>query len=87
VIGELIGASVGKAELSEQLIESYRKKEAMLKQTSDAFRNRITIIGTISRRIGRLAMDRALVQDAEILYREVKSLEAHLEQFEKYKEI
>ena len=87
VIGELIGAAVGKAELSEQLIESYRKKEAMLKQTSDAFRNRITIIGTISQRIGRLAMDQALVQDAEILYREIQSLEAHLEQFEKYIEI
>ena len=49
VIGDLIGAAVGKAELSEQLIESYRKKEAILKQTSDAFRNRITSIGMISR--------------------------------------
>lgn len=51
VVGELIGAAVGKAKLSEQLIESYRKKEAMVKQTADAFRNRIAIIGTISRRI------------------------------------
>jgi len=87
VIGELIGAAVGKAELSEQLIESYRKKEAMVKQTADAFRNRITIIGTISRRIARLAKDPALVQDAEILYQEIQSLESHLEQFEKYIEI
>ena len=84
VIGELIGAAVGKAELSEQLIESYRKKEAMVKQTADAFRNRITIIGTISRRIARLAKDPALAQDAEILYREIQSLEAQLERFEKY---
>src|SRR5512136_681913 len=87
VIGELIGAAVGKAELTEQLIESYRKKEAMLKQTSDAFRNGITIIGMICRRIGRLAIDRALVQDAEILYQEVELLESHLERFEKYIEI
>jgi len=87
VIGELIGAAVGKAELSEQLIESYRKKEAMVKQTADAFRNRITTIGTISRRIARLAKDPALVQDAEILYREIESLESHLERFEKYIEI
>jgi len=87
VIGELIGAAVGKAELSEQLVESYRKKEAMVKQTADAFRNRITIIGTISRRIARLAKDPVLAQDAEILYREVQSLESHLEQFEKYIEI
>jgi hypothetical protein len=87
VIGELIGAAVGKAELSEQLIESYRKKEAMVKQTADAFRNRITIIGTISRRIARLAKDPALAQDAEILYQEIQSLESHLEQFEKQIEI
>jgi hypothetical protein len=87
VIGELIGAAVGKAELSEQLIESYRKKEAMVKQTADAFRNRITIIGTISRRIARLSKDPALAQDAEILYQEIQSLESHLERFEKYIEI
>jgi len=84
VMGELIGAAVGKAELTEQLIESYRKKEAMVKQTADAFRNRITIIGTISRRISRLAKDPVLAQDAEILYQEIQSLESHLEQFEKY---
>jgi putative methionine-R-sulfoxide reductase with GAF domain len=87
VIGELIGSAVGKAELSQQLIESYRKKEAMVKQTADAFRNRITIIGTISRRMARLTKDPALAKDAEILYREMQSLESHLERFEKYTEI
>ena len=87
VIGELIGAAVGKAELSEQLIESYRKKEAMVKQTADAFRNRITIIGTISRRIARLAEDIRLANEARLLYKEVQLLESHLERFEKYIEI
>ncbi len=87
VIGELIGAAVGKAELTEQLIESYRKKEAMVKQAADAFRNRITIIGTISRRIERLTKDPALTRDAKILYKEIQSLETHLERFEKYIEV
>jgi hypothetical protein len=87
VLGELIGAAIGKAELSEKLIESYRKKEAMVKQTADAFRNRITTIGTISRRIARFSKEQALVQDAEILYQEIQSLESNLEQFEKYIEI
>jgi hypothetical protein len=86
VIGELIGSAVGKAELSEQLIESYRKKKAMLKQTTDAFRNRITIIGTISRRISRLAEDIGLANEARLLYKEVQLLESHLERFEKYTE-
>ncbi len=86
VIGELIGAAVGKAELSEQLIESYRKKEAMVKQTADAFRNRITIIGAISRRISRLAEDIGLANEARLLYKEVQLLESHLERFEQYTE-
>ena len=86
VIGELIGAAVGKAELSEQLIESYRKKEAMVKQTADAFRNRIAIIGAISRRISRLAEDIGLANEARLLYKEVQLLESHLERFEKYTE-
>ena len=87
MIGELIGAAVGKAELSEQLIESYRKKEVMVRETAHAFRNRITTIGTVSRRISRLAKDPTLAQDAEILYQEIESLESHLERFEKYIEI
>ena len=56
----------------------------MVKQTADAFRNRITVIGTISRRIGRLTKDPALAQDAEILHQEIQSLEVQLERFEKY---
>jgi hypothetical protein len=83
-IGELIGAAVGKAQLTERLVESYRKKEAMVKQTADAFGNRITVIGMVSRRIVRLAKDPALAQDAEILHQEIELLESNLEQFEKY---
>jgi hypothetical protein len=84
VVGELIGAAVGKAILSEQLMESYRKKEAMVKETAHAFRNRIITIGTISRRIARLAKDTALSKEAMTLFREVQLLESHLKRFEKY---
>jgi GAF domain-containing protein len=84
VIGDLIGAAVGKAQLTEQLVESSRKKEAMVKQTADAFGNRITVIGMVSRRIARLAKDPALAQDVEILHQEIELLESDLEQFEKY---
>jgi GAF domain-containing protein len=84
VIGELVGAAVGKAQLTEQLVESYRKKEAIVKQTADAFGNRITAIGIVSRRIARLAKDPALAQDAEILHQEIELLESNLKQFEKY---
>jgi hypothetical protein len=84
VIGDLIGAAVGKAQLTEQLVEFYRKKEAMVKQTADAFGNRVTVIGMVSRRIVRLAKDPALAQDAKILHQEIELLESDLERFEKY---
>ena len=59
----------------------------MVKQTADAFRNRIAIMGTISRRMARLTKDPVLAQDTEILDQEIQSLESHLERFEKYIEI
>jgi hypothetical protein len=80
-------SAVGKAELSEQLIESYRKKEVIVRETADAFRNRITTIGTVSRRILRLAKDISLANETRLLYKEVELLESHLKRFEKYTEI
>jgi GAF domain-containing protein len=84
VVGELIGAAAGKAELTEQLIESYKRKEIMVRETAHAFRNRITAIGGFSRRIAELAKDKDLGDEARLLYQEVQLLESHLEQFEKY---
>ena len=84
VVGELIGAAVGKAELTDQLIESYKRKEIMVRETAHAFRNRITAIGGFSRRIAELAKDKDLGDEARLLYQEVQLLESHLEQFEKY---
>jgi hypothetical protein len=84
VVGELIGAAAGKAELTEQLIESYKRKEIMVRETAHAFRNRITAIGGFSHRIAELAKDKNLTDEARLLYQEVQLLESHLEQFEKY---
>jgi hypothetical protein len=84
VVGELIGAAVGKGELLGQLVKCNREREAMVKETIDSFRNRVATIGTVSQRIERLAENTGLVQEAEILYKEVQALETHLERFEKY---
>ena len=84
VLGELIGGAIGKVELAEQLIESYRRKEAMVKETVHLFRNRITAIGTFSQQIARLAHSTDLARKARMLYQEVLELEAHLGRFEKY---
>jgi len=87
VVGELIGAATGKAELVEQLEEINKTKEAMVRETAHAFRNRITAIGILSRRIAGLAKNTDLTHEARMLYREVQKLQVHLGRFEKYIEI
>jgi hypothetical protein len=83
VVGELIGAAIGKAKLTGQLIDSYKRKEIMVRETAHAFRNRITAIGGFSRRIAELIRDKDLADEAKVLYQEVQLLESHLAQFEK----
>lgn len=84
VVGELIGAAAGKAELVDQLIESYRIKEAIVKETAHFFRNRIAAIGGFSRRIAQLAGKGDLAGEARKVFQEAQALEGHLERFEKY---
>lgn len=83
-VGNLVGGAVGKTDLIGKLIECKREKEAMVMDTIDAFRNRIAGIGMISRRIERMAQNPGLVQETQILMKEVELLESLLEQFEKY---
>lgn len=84
VVGELIGAAAGKAELVSQLIASYRKKEAMVKETAHFFRNRLTAIGGLARRLAQQGKGKILIKEARGIYQEVQELETHLERFEKY---
>jgi GAF domain-containing protein len=84
VVGELIGAATSKAELVEQLEGLNRRKEAMVRETAHAFRNRIAAIGILSRRIAGLAKKTDLAHKARMLRREVQELQVHLRRFEKY---
>jgi len=83
-VGELIGLAIGKAELLRKLGDCYRGKEEMVMDTVDAFRNRVAAIGTISRRMERMAEKSGLAEEARDLIHEVELLETHLEQFENY---
>lgn len=84
VIGQLIGAIVGRAELVDQLMASCRRQEVILMETAHNFRNRIAAIGGFSRRISRLAQNSELAETATDLQEEVVALEGHLSGFEKY---
>jgi GAF domain-containing protein len=84
VVGELIGAAVGKAELTEELIESYKRKEIMVRETAHVFRNRLTAIGGFSRRMIELAKNTDLAREARMVFEGVQALETQIERFEKY---
>jgi hypothetical protein len=71
----VIGTAVAKAELFGQMIEMYRIRKAMPKETGHAFRNRITIIGGFSRRIVELSENMDLAKEVRMVYETVQALE------------
>jgi len=84
VIGQLISAIAGRAELIRQLMTSCRRQEAILMETAHNFRNSIAIIGGFSRRIAEKALDGEVAEKAAHLREEVENLEGHLAEFEAY---
>ncbi len=84
VIGQLISAVVGRSDLIRQLMASCRRQEAILMETVHNFRNSIAAIAGFSRRIAKLADNAETVEKARHLEEEVKALEAHVAEFEKY---
>lgn len=84
VIGHLISAIVGRRELIKQLMQSCRRQEGILMEAAHNFRNDIFIIGGFSRRIARLAENTELAKTAQDLQEEVRNLEKHFAEFEKY---
>ena len=83
LVGELIGAAVGKADTAEQLFESCVKKEEIVRETAHFFRNWIASLGGISKRLTRLTHDTPLSREVEALDLELKKLESQVERFEK----
>jgi len=84
VIGQLISAIAGRAELIGQLAASCRRQEDILMETAHRFRNSIAIIGGFSQRIANQALDKEVAEKAVHLHEEVKILEGHLAEFEAY---
>lgn len=87
IVGQLISAIAGRTELIQQLMTSCRRQEAILMQTVHNFRNSIAIIGGFSQRIAHMALDEEVAENATHLHEEVKTLEAHLAEFETYMDL
>ncbi len=84
VIGQLISAIIGRAQLVNQLMTSCSRQESILMETTHNFRNRIVVIAGFSRQIAQMAKGTELAEKALLLQEEVKALESHLAVFEKY---
>lgn len=84
VIGQLIGAIIGRAQLIEQLMASCQRQEMILLETAHNFRNRIAAIGGLARRIANALKGTEVAEKASQLLKEVEALEANLEVFERY---
>ncbi len=84
LIGELISAIAGRAELTHQLMASCSRQENILMETAHNFRNSIMVIGGFSRRIIKLSKNEELAKEAKLLYDQVMILEKQLADFEKY---
>jgi len=84
VIGQLFGAIMGRAHLIQQLMTSCQRQEMILMETAHNFRNRITVIGGLSRRIAHLLQGTEVAEKALQLLKEVEALEDHLAVFEAY---
>jgi len=84
VIGQLIGAIMGRAQLIEQLMATCQRQEMILMETAHNFRNRIVVIGGLSRRIAHALKGTDIAEKAEQLLKEVEALETSLVVFEKY---
>lgn len=87
VIAALISSAIGRNYLVEELIESYREREAVMRETVHNFRNSVAVIGGFASRIVRMAKDSELAAEADILYRETKVLETHIDEFERQLDI
>jgi hypothetical protein len=85
VIAELISAIVGRAQLIDQLMASWSRQEEILKKTAHNFRNSLAVIGGFAHRIARLTeKNTELAEKAKHLFEEVKEMEGHVADFEKY---
>ena len=82
IMAELIGEAVGKAELVNDLIRSYNKREELGKATAHFLRNRFMTIGGFARRLYRTANDEKIKSYSEIIVKEINEMELCLQALE-----
>lgn len=82
IMADLIGETVGKAELVKELIRSYENREEMVKSMAHFLRNRFMTIGGFARRLHKRAHEGNMKGYAEIIMKEIGEMEKSLQTLE-----
>jgi len=83
IMTDLIGETVGKADLVQELIESYENREELVKATAHFLRNRFMVIGGFARRLHEKVRSRDEKGYAEIIFNEIGEMEGCLRTLER----
>jgi hypothetical protein len=82
VMSDLMAETIGKSELVQELMESYRKRREMIITMTDYLRNRFMAIGGFARRLHKKLQSGEEKNDAMIISKEIEQLEERLEAIE-----
>lgn len=82
IMADLIGQTVGKAELVQELIESYEKREESVKTMAHYLRNRFVAIGGFARRLHTRIQSGEEKMYAQIIFSEIEEMEGRLRALE-----
>ena len=82
VMADLVAETVGKAELIQELIESYEKRRELIITMADYLRNRFMAIGGFARRLHEKLQSGEEKNYALVISKEVEKLEERLEAIE-----
>ncbi|MBW2040041.1 MAG: GAF domain-containing protein [Deltaproteobacteria bacterium] len=82
IMADLIGETVGKAELVNELIRSYEDREEIVKSMAHFLRNRFMVIGGFARRLHKKANKNETKGYAEIIFKGIGEMETCLQDLE-----
>jgi signal transduction histidine kinase len=82
VMSDLIGETVGKAELVQELVQSYEHREQLVQAMAHYLRNRFMTIGGFARRLQKNTPGGKAREYADIILREIGEMELRLSALE-----
>jgi hypothetical protein len=82
VMSDLMAETIGKSQLVQELIESYKKRREMIITMTDYLRNRFMAMGGFARRLHKKLRSGEAKSDAMVILKEIEQLEERLKAIE-----